>query len=155
MSRILPIKKSLDDKYINETDVITESALAQLIENQGVGVLVLSRELNSLPDNTYYNRNRLTKSEFAQAAGVAEELVDTLFDENTIIFYYTENYEVRLFGSVEQYDIASYFKTKGIDQYGNNFISIYIPGTTQGVYPINWTKCGDYYGNSVANLGPK
>lgn len=35
MSRILPIKKSLDDKYINETDVITESALTQVIENQG------------------------------------------------------------------------------------------------------------------------
>lgn len=34
MSRILPIKKSLDDRFINETDVITEQALAQVIEGQ-------------------------------------------------------------------------------------------------------------------------
>ena len=37
MSRILPIKNGLDDRFINQTDVITENALEQVINGQGVG----------------------------------------------------------------------------------------------------------------------
>lgn len=35
MSRILPIRSGLDDRYINQTDVITENALEEVINNQG------------------------------------------------------------------------------------------------------------------------
>lgn len=37
MSRILPIKNGLDDRFINQTDVITENALEQVINGQGDG----------------------------------------------------------------------------------------------------------------------
>lgn len=37
MSRILPIKNGLDDRFINQTDVITENALEQVINGQGGG----------------------------------------------------------------------------------------------------------------------
>jgi len=84
MSRILPIKKSLDDRFINETDVITEQALSQVIEGQGGGggaSYVVSRNGFALyPDGQVYS----TKAEACVSAGISESDWDALISGELI-----------------------------------------------------------------------
>lgn len=91
MSRILPIKKSLDDRFINETDVITEQALAQVIEGQGGGgvassgvyfnyatVQAMVDYYNEYEQSGYDSSLYKTKLEMAALMNITEEQLEQL-----------------------------------------------------------------------------
>lgn len=86
MSRILPIKKSLDDRFINETDVITEQALAQVIEGQGdtgggsASYVVSNRGFGLYTTGQVFS----TKAEACVAAGISESDWDALISGELI-----------------------------------------------------------------------
>ena len=106
MSRILPIKKSLDDKFINETDVITESALTQVIENQeskgsGGGSFV---EINANWGNFDAAGFVCSSKEVALSSlGLSEELFDAILDGQ-----YANAYMKNTFSGAEgDYDVTT------------------------------------------------
>ncbi len=86
MSRILPIKNGLDDRFINQTDVITENALEQVINGQGGGgqkaIIVepdfsrLDDELNDVAVNSEY---ALTAQEACTYLNITQDELDALF----------------------------------------------------------------------------
>lgn len=86
MSRILPIKKSLDDRFINETDVITEQALTQVIEGQGstgggsASYVVSNRGFGLYTTGQTFS----TKAEACVAAGISESDWDALISGELI-----------------------------------------------------------------------
>lgn len=84
MSRILPINKSLDDRYINQDEKITEQALTQLIDNPGGGggaSYVVSRNGFALyPDGQVFS----TKAEACVSAGISESDWDALISGELI-----------------------------------------------------------------------
>ena len=82
MSRILPIKKSLDDKFINETDVITESALTQVIENQGGGdlrILRLNKTYQEVESALPYP-NSYQAADVCREMEISQQELDNIFD---------------------------------------------------------------------------
>jgi len=82
MSRILPIKKSLDDRYINETDVITEQALSQVIEGQGGtggGLIDVNGNIVGFGEAGYeLNKYFHTKEEAAAFVGITTDMLDQI-----------------------------------------------------------------------------
>lgn len=89
MSRILPIKKSLDDRFINETDVITEQALTQLIDNQGGGGAT-KRKVEILYD--FYRINNASIPELATRLGISEDDFNALCKGEAELYLY-ENFD--------------------------------------------------------------
>lgn len=83
MSRILPIKKPLDDRFINETDVITESALTQVIENQGGGGDLRILRLNKIyqeVESALPHPNVYPAADVCREMEISPQELDNIFD---------------------------------------------------------------------------
>lgn len=84
MSRILPIKKSLDDRFINQDEKITEQALAQLIDGQGGGGYKDHLRISSkgVTPGAGYSVTKLSKLDFVdEFDNCTVEDIDLLFEE--------------------------------------------------------------------------
>lgn len=88
MSRILPLEKdvNLDKRYINETDTITEHALAAVINGGGGGqslfpIIDLTHANFGKITDVYVNDpdSRIGKDEFALYLGITVDELDLLF----------------------------------------------------------------------------
>lgn len=82
MSKILPIKSTLDDRFINETDVITEQALTQVIEGQGGtggGGIIIWNGLNGVDPEGFDTDYCSTIEECAQKSGFTVAELEQIF----------------------------------------------------------------------------
>lgn len=86
MSRILPIKNGLDDRFINQTDVITENAIEHLISGQGGGgqkVIIVEPDSSKLDDKlngiAVNSKDAWTAQEACAYLNIAQEELDALF----------------------------------------------------------------------------
>lgn len=88
MSKILPINKSLDDRYINQDEKITEQAITQLIDNQGgassgiyfnyATVQAMVNYYNEFVKSGYKSSLYKTKSEMAALMNITEEQLEQM-----------------------------------------------------------------------------
>lgn len=88
MSRILPINKSLDDRYINQDEKITEQAITQLIDNQGgassgiyfnyATVQAMVNYYNEYVQSGHDSSLYKTKSEMAALMNITEEQLEQI-----------------------------------------------------------------------------
>jgi len=91
MSRILPIKNGLDDRFINQTDVITENALEQVINGQGGGgqkVIIIEPNLPASESGFPVNSgDAWTAQEVCTYLNITQDELDTLFSgELQVVF---------------------------------------------------------------------
>jgi hypothetical protein len=88
MSKILPLEKdvNLDKRYINETDVITEDALASVISGGGSGggaqIIESTVDWWSIP---VAGTSELTKQECCELTGISEPDLDSIFSSDRIV----------------------------------------------------------------------
>jgi len=171
MSRILPIKNGLDDRFINQTDVITENALEQVINGQGGGggqkVIIIEPNLPTSESGFPVNSDSAwTAQELCGYLNITQEELNALFSREKKIIYgkrlNTEGYSRVVTGDPSSPDptfestevqTAQIVSMMPIPEYG--YVEGYDPKTRFGVPGLkvvqlgkmNLYKLNEKYGN--------